>query len=92
MIQRFLHNCKKLKLERQSGLLTIKEIESSEILWVKTIQTKIQYTQQFKDDAEKLNLDKIHRIYICKGCITGDYPIYIPSNTLITKKLVAMLT
>ena len=31
-IQRFLHNCKRLKLERQTGPLTTKELESSEIL------------------------------------------------------------
>ena len=30
-----------------------------------------------------------HRIYICKGRITGDYPIYIPSNTMMSQKLVA---
>ena len=86
-IQRFLQNYNILKLERQSGPLATKELESSEILWVKTIQTKIQDTPKFKDDTEKLNfqLDKIRRIYICKGHITGDYPIYIPSNTLMNK-------
>ena len=46
----------KVKLERQSGPLATKEIENSEILWAKTIQTKIQDTPQFKDDTEKLNL------------------------------------
>ena len=82
-IQGFLRNCKRLKLERQPGPLTTKEIESSEILWVKAIQIKIQDTPQFKNDTEKLNLqlDETHRIYICKGPITGNYPIYIPSNT-----------
>ena len=55
-MQRVLHNCNKLKLERQSWPLTTKEIESSEILWVKKMQSKIQDTLQFKDDAEKLNL------------------------------------
>ena len=78
-------------MERQSGPLRTKEIESSEILWVKTGQTKIQDTLlQFKDDAEKLNfqLDKTCRIYICKGRITGDYPISIPSNTLMSEKFV----
>ena len=89
-IQRFLHNCKRLKLETQSRPLTTKEIQSSEILWVKTIQTKIQDTPQFKDNAEKLNLqlDETHRIYIWKGRITSDYPIYIPSNILMIKNLV----
>ena len=43
-IQRFLHNSKRLKLETQSGPLTTKETEISEILWVKTIQIKIQDT------------------------------------------------
>ena len=86
-IQKFLHNCKRLNLERKSRFLTTKETESSEILCVKAIQTKIQETPQFKDDAEKLNLqlDETHRIYICKGRITCHYPIYIPSNTLMCK-------
>ena len=90
-IQRFLHNCKRLKSERKSGPLTTKEIESSEILWAKALQIKIQDTPQFKDDAEKLNLqlDGTRRFYICKGRITCHYPIYISSNTLMSKKLVA---
>ena len=80
-----------MKWERQSGPLTTKEIESSEILCVKAIQKNIQDIPQFKNDADKLNLrlDEIHRIYICKDQITGDYPIFIPSNTLISKKFVA---
>ena len=90
-VQRFLHNCKRLKLKRKSGPLMTRELEISEILWVKAMQTKIQDTPQFKYDAEKLNLqlDENHRIYICKRCITGHYPIYIPSNTLISEKLAA---
>ena len=48
-IQRFLHNYKRLKCEKQSRLLITKEIESSEILSVKTIETKIQDSLQFKD-------------------------------------------
>ena len=90
-MQRFLHNCEMLKLERQSGFLTTKEIDSSKIIWVKTIQAKIQDTPQFKDDAVKLilQLDEIHIIYIYKGRITGDYLIYIPSNTSMSEKLVA---
>ena len=90
-IQRFLQNYNILQLERKSGPLATKELESSEILWVRTIQTKTQDTPKFKDDTEKLNfqLDKIHRIYICKDHITGDYPIYIPSNTMMSKKLIA---
>ena len=43
-IQRFLHNCKRLKSERQSRPLKTKEIESSEILWLKTTKTNIQNT------------------------------------------------
>ena len=43
-IQRFLHNYIRLKSERQSRPLKTKEIESSEILWLKTIKTNIQNT------------------------------------------------
>ena len=70
-IQIFLHNYKRLKLERQSGPLTTKEIESSEILWIKTVQAKVQDTLQFKDETDKRNLklDETHRICICKGSI-----------------------
>ena len=90
-IQRFLHNYKRLKSEKQSWLLTTKGIESSEIFWVEAIQTKIQDTPQFKNEDEKLNLqlDETNTIYICKGRITGDYPIYISSNTLMREKLTA---
>lgn len=52
---------------------------------------KIRDTPQFKDDAEELylELDERHIIYICKFRITGNYPTYIPSNTLMREKLVA---
>ena len=81
----------KVKIGKTAKPLTTKEIESFENVSVKTIQTKIQETLEFKDGAEKLNLqlDKTRRIYICKGRITGDYLIYIPSNTLMSEKLVA---
>ena len=81
----------KVKIGKTAKPLKTKEIESFENVWVKTIQTKIQETLEFKDGAEKLNLqlDKTRRIYICKGRITGDYLIYIPSNTLMSEKLVA---
>ena len=81
----------KVKIGKTAKPLTTKEIESFENVWVKTIQTKIQETLEFKDGAEKLNLqlDKTRRIYICKGRITGDYLIYSPSNTLMSEKLVA---
>ena len=46
---------KKGQLKGQSGLLTTKKVENSKVLWVKVIQTKIQDTPQFKDEAEKLN-------------------------------------
>ena len=78
----------KVEIGKTVRALMTKEIESSEILWVKTVQTKIQDTlSEFKDDAEKLKLqlDKTHRIYICKGHITGDYPISIPANTSMNK-------
>ena len=39
--------------------------------------------------TKEIQLDETHRIYICKGCITGNYPICIPLNTLVNQKLVA---
>ena len=55
------------------------------------MQAKIRDTPQFKDDAEELNLElgEARIIYICKFRITGNYPTYILSNTLLREKLVA---
>ena len=41
---RFLYNCNKSKLEKQSEPLMIKEIERPEIFWIKTIQAKVEDT------------------------------------------------
>ena len=41
---RFLYNCNKSKLEKQSGPLMIKEIQRPEIFWIKTIQAKVEDT------------------------------------------------
>ena len=63
-----------------NGPLTTEEIESANVKWIKKIQDQHCTGEKFQNDIKKLNLQKDTRgIYICKGRIQGEYPIYLPT-------------
>ena len=57
--------------------------------WEKGTQVKCQATSKFQEDQQRLNLQKnADGLYECRGCIQGNYPIYLPDGALFSKKLV----
>ena len=86
-VKRFAINCRRSK--RISGPLMTAETENQLKFLVKRTQGKGENSDQFKEHSQCLNLQKNEEgIYVCKGRIQGDYPIYLPSNHLLSLKIV----
>ena len=46
-------------------------------------------SDRFEDDKKRLNLEKNDEgVYICKGRLQGFYPIYLPQDSVLGKKLI----
>ena len=51
-------------------------------------QQRIENNEKFESDKERLNLQKNEAgIFICKGRIIGDYPVYLPVRSFLTGKI-----
>ena len=86
-VKRFAVNCRRSK--RISGPLTTAETENQLKFLIKRAQGDGENSDQFKEHSQRLNLQKNEEgIYVCKGRIQGDYPIYLPSNHLLSLKIV----
>ena len=83
---RFTQN---LRGEGRSGPLVTQELENATQFWVKKTQRESEMSLEFEKQSRQLNLQKNKEgIYICKGRIVGDYPIYLPKNAIFTNKFV----
>ena len=88
-IQRFINNCRKSSKEQTRGPLTTIEIENQLQGMIKTTQQESENASYFKDHQLTLNLQKDHDdIYRCRGRIQGEFPIYIPNDSLLAEKIV----
>ena len=88
-VARFLHNCRHKPKQHLSGPLKIEEIDEQIGVWVKRVQAAYLKTEQFEEDKLRLNLQKNSRgLYECRGRIQGDYPIYLPPNSILSEKMV----
>ena len=88
-VRRFIDNCKKSRKERTSGPLTTIEIEHQLQEMIKTIQKASEESSYFKDHQLVLNLQKDNNgLYRCRGRIQGEFPIYIPNDSLLAEKIV----
>ena len=89
-INRFAANSRAKKAERIKGPLTTEEIQNQIRWWIKRVQARNESTERFKNEQQRLNLQKNSQgIYECMGRIQGSYPIYLPSDSLFSEKLVA---
>ena len=87
-VQRFIHNCKATVATRESGPLTTTEIENHKTWWIKRVQRDAQTTAKFEKDKLQLNLQiNQQQILECRGCLEGEYPIYLPDDHPFTSKL-----
>ena len=65
------------------------EIDEQIGVWVKRAQAAYLKTEQFEEDKLRLNLQKNSReVYECRGRIQGNYPIYLPPNSILSEKMV----
>ena len=85
-INRFITNCKKEKI---NGPLTTSEIKQQRTWFIKREQQKVADTDKFKADQQYLNLQENEvGLYVCKGRIQGDFPIYLPSTSILSQKII----
>ena len=86
-IKRFIQNCQAKKENRQTGQLAPKKVED---FWIKKEQSKVEGNEKFEEERQQLGLKKNEEgIYICHGRLEGEYPIYLPSDSLFSERLVA---
>ena len=88
-MRRFIHSCKQVHHgQKTSGSLTTQETDFQVRMFIKREQTKFKGTDKFEDDVNKLHLKlDDDGMYRCYGRICGDYPIYLPSETLLSEKI-----
>ena len=88
-MRRFIHNCRSQRGERISGQLTTQDIQDQIDSMILREQRRVEKDERFKSDRERLNLQKNGKgIFVRKGRIEGDYPLYLPERSLLTDKKV----
>ena len=86
---RFKHNSTPGKVKRE-GPLTTDEIKAATNIWIRRAQAEGEADSKFEKHVAQLNLEKNSEgIYVCMGRIQGHYPIYLPTYSTISEKLVA---
>jgi len=85
-VNRFIVNCRKSKVK---GPLSTDEISLQRKLLVKQQQRKFGTTETFKNCRDRLNLElNSEGLMVCSGRIQGDYPIFIPKESVLSEKLI----
>ena len=72
-------------------LLTVTaELANQKNFYIKREQEKVVRSDRFEDDKKRLiNLEKNDDgVYICKGRLQGFYPIYLPQDSVLSKKII----
>ena len=86
-VKRFIEKCKGTKVNNCP--FTIDDIGRQQKFLIRRAQQDARNTQQFEGDTKTLNLQENEGgIYICKGRIQGEYPIYLPFNHKMTEKII----
>ena len=89
-VYRFMRNsrCHGQK-DKVRGPLTTEEIEYQRTLWTKRVQRQHAELQKFKEERLKLNLHpNDDGVLVCHGRIQGEYPIYVPYESVLAEKLI----
>ncbi len=56
---------------------------------IKRAQSESEILETFKYDSTRLNLQKNSEgIYVCKGRIQGEYPVYLPAKHVLSEMVV----
>ena len=85
-VSRFINNVRRTKVK---GPLTTEELINQQNYWTKREQQRYKNDDKFKSDTEHLNLkENTKGIYECQRRIQGLYPVYLPSRSLLSEKLI----
>ena len=88
-VARFIWNSRTKQQRRITRPITTEETTKRLQFWVRRTQFRYQTTSKFEEDKLRLNLQKnAEGLFECRGCIQGDYPIYLPDDAVFTEKLV----
>ncbi|XP_065058645.1 uncharacterized protein LOC135686359 [Rhopilema esculentum] len=89
-LKRFAINSRLKKIDRRVGPLTTAELQDVIAFWIRKVQGEFEVKLEFKETQKQLGLEKDEReIYVCKGRIQGEYPIFLPTDVLFSEKLVS---
>ncbi|XP_028414391.1 uncharacterized protein LOC114537541 [Dendronephthya gigantea] len=73
----------------RKGPLSVDDIREVRNWWIKREQARDSLSPHFEHTKQTLNLvENQHGILECRGRIKGHYPIYLPTNSEFTKRLV----
>ena len=85
-VTRFINYCWKIK---KRGHPTKSEIQCQENFYIKRQQRKMEPSEKFEESRKQLNLQlNGEGIYECKGSTYDVYPIYLPSRSALSKKII----
>ena len=88
-IKRFTKNCQRVGEQKIAGPLTTDELQEATESWVRQTQLDGEKSANFVKHQSQLNLKKDNEgIYRCYGRILGMYPVYLPTESTFTEKLV----
>ena len=85
-IKRFINNCR--RAQKTEGPLTTQEINDLLSVFIKREQQRYKDSTEFEKDRQILNIETDKsQILICKGRIQRSYPIYLPTDSLLSSKI-----
>lgn len=85
-INRFINNSRRSKV---SDPLTTEEMIKQRKYLIRREQQHFENSEKFINDQQQLNLKMNEEgLYECRGRIQGDYPLYIPSASKLSEKLI----
>ena len=88
-ISRFHENCRATQRERQYGPLTTADIRVRELWWIRKTQIEAAESPEFDKTKVHLNIQpNLDGILECRGRIDGEYPAFLPSASIFTRKVV----
>ena len=86
-VKRFIDNL--VYGKKVNGPLATEEMQKQMQFLIKRAQSESEILENFKYDSTRLNLQKNDEgIYVCKGRIQGEYPVYLPEKHVLSEIVV----
>ncbi|XP_048590618.1 uncharacterized protein LOC116613876 [Nematostella vectensis] len=94
-VHRFVHNVKTDKAHRKTGRLSSGEIDSAELLWIKSAQLDVNEGKGYKQLTHQLGLVEVSGLLRCRGRLGNSeleadarMPIILPRQHRLTEMLI----